>query len=61
VSLIPEPDAWPLRESSLAVPGAQLYLRDVGSGTILIVLHGGPDFNHNYLLPEMTRWRATSA
>jgi proline iminopeptidase len=41
------------REGSLTVPGAQLYLRDVGTGTTLIVLHGGPDFNHNYLLPEM--------
>lgn len=43
----------PPREGSLTVPGAQLYLRDVGTGTTLIVLHGGPDFNHNYLLPEM--------
>jgi proline iminopeptidase len=43
----------PPREDSLAVPGAQLYLRDVGTGSTLIVLHGGPDFNHNYLLPEM--------
>jgi proline iminopeptidase len=40
-------------ESYLAVPGAQLYCREIGTGTPLFILHGGPDFNHNYLLPEM--------
>jgi proline iminopeptidase len=36
-----------------AVPGARLYHRSVGSGAPLVVLHGGPDFNHHYLLPEL--------
>lgn len=40
-------------ESYLAVPGAQLYCREIGTGAPLFILHGGPDFNHNYLLPEM--------
>jgi proline iminopeptidase len=39
----------------MAVPGARLYYRVVGSSTPLVVLHGGPDFNHNYLLPELDR------
>jgi proline iminopeptidase len=37
----------------LDVPGARLYVRQVGAGPTLIALHGGPDFNHNYLLPEL--------
>jgi proline iminopeptidase len=34
---------------------ARLYYRTVGDGPPIIVLHGGPDFDHNYLLPEMDR------
>ena len=33
----------------------RLYVRDVGEGTPVMVLHGGPDFDHEYLLPEMDR------
>lgn len=43
------------REGYIPVPGAALYFRVVGSGPTLVILHGGPDFNHNYLLPEMDR------
>ena len=32
-----------------------LYCRAVGEGPPIIVLHGGPDFDHSYLLPEMDR------
>jgi proline iminopeptidase len=32
-----------------------LYYRAIGQGPPIIVLHGGPDFDHNYLLPEMDR------
>lgn len=48
----PPPSASPL-ESDVAVPGAQLYCRELGTGPPLFILHGGPDFNHHYLLPEM--------
>src|ERR687888_121061 len=34
---------------------ARLYYRVVGEGSPIIVLHGGPDFDHYYLLPEMDR------
>jgi len=37
------------------VPGAQIYFRELGSGRPLVILHGGPDFNHNYLLPDLDR------
>jgi proline iminopeptidase len=39
----------------LVVSGARLYYRDLGEGKPIIVLHGGPDFDHNYLVPEMDR------
>jgi proline iminopeptidase len=42
-------------ESRIPVEGANLYLREVGSGRSIIVLHGGPDFDHRYLLPELDR------
>jgi proline iminopeptidase len=49
-----KPNAMP-RESRIPVGGAELYAREIGHGTPIIVLHGGPDFDHSYLLPEMDR------
>jgi len=43
------------RESRIPVQGAELYCREVGQGTPMIVLHGGPDFDVAYLLPELDR------
>jgi proline iminopeptidase len=43
----------PSREMRVPVGDARLYVRDVGRGRPLIVLHGGPDFDHAYLLPEL--------
>ena len=40
-------------ESRVPVGGASLYVRDIGLGRPLIVLHGGPDFDQGYLLPEL--------
>jgi proline iminopeptidase len=45
-----------VREGYFPVPGAKLYFREVGDGgPALVILHGGPDFNHNYLLPDLDR------
>lgn len=44
-------------ESRIPVDGASLYTRVVGEGRPVIVLHGGPDFDHRYLLPELDRFR----
>jgi proline iminopeptidase len=44
-----------VHEGYLPVPGAQLYFREVGNGPPLVIVHGGPDFNHNYLLPDLDR------
>jgi proline iminopeptidase len=37
----------------IAAGATSLYAREVGSGHPVIVLHGGPDFDHGYLLPEL--------
>jgi proline iminopeptidase len=43
----------PATESRVAVEGTSLYVRVVGRGQPMIVLHGGPDFDTAYLLPEL--------
>src|SRR3954470_8460451 len=43
------------RERHIDVGGAELYAREIGDGPAIIVLHGGPDFNQSYMLPEMDR------
>lgn len=40
-------------ETRVPVGGAELYAGEVGHGRAVIVLHGGPDFDHGYLLPEL--------
>ncbi|HUJ12551.1 MAG TPA: alpha/beta fold hydrolase [Thermoanaerobaculia bacterium] len=42
-------------ELRVPVPGASLYTRVVGRGPAMIVLHGGPDFDSAYLLPDLDR------
>jgi proline iminopeptidase len=37
------------------VGGATLYARDIGRGRPIVVLHGGPDFDHSYLRPDLDR------
>ncbi len=44
-----------VREFFLGDGAARLYVRDIGRGSPMFVVHGGPDFNHAYLLPEMDR------
>lgn len=49
-----ERDATP-DETRIPVGGASLYARAIGRGRALVVLHGGPDFDHAYLLPDLDR------
>src|SRR4051812_3936836 len=42
-------------ESRIAVGGASLYARAIGRGQPVVVLHGGPDFDSGYLLPDLDR------
>ena len=43
------------REVPVPVEGASLYTRVLGRGRPMIVLHGGPDFDTGYLLPDLDR------
>jgi proline iminopeptidase len=43
------------RETYIPVGKSSLYSRDLGRGRPLVVLHGGPDFDSAYLLPELDR------
>jgi len=46
----------PVRESRIPVGGgATLYAREIGKGPAILILHGGPDFDQSYMLPEMDR------
>jgi proline iminopeptidase len=45
--------ASPSFEGHVQVGAARLYCRVVGEGLPIVVLHGGPDFDHTYLLPEL--------
>jgi proline iminopeptidase len=45
----------PAREGRIVIGQASLYFRDIGRGQPLIVLHGGPDFDTSYLLPDLDR------
>jgi proline iminopeptidase len=48
-------DAAPPLEAYVQIGDAWLFTRVIGSGPPMIVLHGGPDFDHTYLLPELDR------
>ncbi len=42
-------------EAYVQVDGAELFCREIGEGRPIVVIHGGPDFDHTYLLPDMDR------
>jgi proline iminopeptidase len=37
------------------IDGARLYVHEIGAGHPVVVIHGGPDFDHTYLRPELDR------
>lgn len=51
-------DSPSARRGFVPVDKAGLYFREIGQGPPIVVLHGGPDFDLNYLLPEMDRLSA---
>jgi proline iminopeptidase len=44
-----------VRETRIPVGNVSLYARDIGRGRPIVVLHGGPDFDHRYFLPDLDR------
>src|SRR5690242_3489218 len=51
----PQSDPPAVREGYIPVENAALHYREIGQGQPIIILHGGPDFDHNYFLPDMDR------
>jgi len=45
------PEAAEGRTETVRVPGADLFVRRIGSGPPVVVLHGGPGADHEYLRP----------
>lgn len=43
-------------EHRIPVGSLSLYARTMGQGPSVIVLHGGPDFDHRYFLPALDRF-----
>jgi proline iminopeptidase len=37
------------------INGTQLYCKSIGTGTPLVILHGGPGLDHSYFLPQMEK------
>jgi proline iminopeptidase len=35
------------------INGTQIYCKSIGTGTPLVIVHGGPGLDHSYLLPQM--------
>jgi proline iminopeptidase len=50
-----QPDQAVPHEGYAPVENGELYYREVGQGRPIILIHGGPDFDHTYLLPDMDR------
>ena len=44
------------REHFIPVGNVQLYSREIGRGQPIVVLHGGPDFDQSYFLPDMDQY-----
>jgi proline iminopeptidase len=40
-------------DTMLSVNGTSLFIREIGTGTPIIVVHGGPGLNHTYFLPHL--------
>lgn len=53
MSVLPQPRA--AHESLVPSGPARLYVRDLGCGLPIVVAHGGPDLDHEYLLPDLDR------
>lgn len=42
-----------IKETTIHIESAELFCRIAGQGTPIVVLHGGPGMNHDYLIPSM--------
>ena len=51
----PEKDAPAIKELTIPVDGAELYVKVIGKGRPILFIHGGPGLVHNYFLPYTER------
>jgi proline iminopeptidase len=49
----PPPAVFPVQEQFVDCGGVLVYVKTVGTGEPLILLHGGPGATHEYLLPHL--------
>jgi proline iminopeptidase len=49
------PSVMPIEEALVDNGGVVLYVKTVGRGPPLVVVHGGPGASHDYLLPNLYR------
>ncbi|HZJ56087.1 MAG TPA: proline iminopeptidase-family hydrolase [Myxococcaceae bacterium] len=49
------PSVMPIEEALVDNGGVVLYVKSVGHGPPLVVVHGGPGASHDYLLPNLYR------
>ena len=55
ISACGKPSAEPPTEAGLLrINGTELYVKRIGSGEPIIVVHGGPMLEHGYLLPHLS-------
>ena len=45
--------ARPVRDAFVEIPRGRLFVRALGTGPTIVAVHGGPDFDHEYLRPEL--------
>lgn len=50
-----------VRQGLVSLPDARLYYEVVGDGDPIVVIHGGPGLDHNYLRPSMDALAARHA
>ena len=54
ISACGKPSAEPRTEAGLLqINGTELYVKRIGSGEPIVVVHGGPMLEHGYLLPHL--------
>jgi len=54
ISACSKPSAEPRTEAGLLqINGTELYVKRIGSGEPIVVVHGGPMLEHGYLLPHL--------
>jgi proline iminopeptidase len=48
-----EPKAYPVKEGFVDAHGVLIYYMELGTGTPLVIVHGGPGASHDYFLPYL--------